>query len=254
MIKAIFTILIASFTLASISTTSAQVNRDIPTQKVSAVLLENRSKNQELYYLDLLDEYRPFQVGMMSRGGGNIQALSNQLNLFAKSINEDGDEVYTPAIVLDIPKVSQVLILFYYDNKRNLNYRIYDDTLEAHPRGTGRLINLTDSDIIGKVADEQFQIKPWGALITNPLIKNQRTRFQFGYVIETNGKFNADPSIDTFRIPNQKMRWLAVFTYFDHKESSENGKEFIITRLPSVIRMLDAPPPQPGEEGYAATN
>ncbi|WP_309396273.1 hypothetical protein [Cerasicoccus maritimus] len=249
MIKTYSTLFTAILCLATSAIHAQNYQRD-KSQKVCAVLLENRSVSKALYYKDIMDEYRAFHVGTQSRGGGNIQPLSNRLNLYTKGLDQKGEVVYTPAISLEIPPVEQVLVVFYYDNKRDLNFQVYDDTAEAHPPGTGRLINLTKNNVVGKIGDQAFKLRPWSSMLSDVLTKEKRTRFQFGYVMDIDGKYNADPSIDTFRIPNSKMRWLAIFTYFDYKEQA--GKDVITTRLPKVVRMLDAPLLPEKEQSYSA--
>lgn len=213
-------------------------NSEIRTQDIYAALLEDQPMKAQLYYRNPSGEFKPFNVRLSNRGRANTQRFSNQLVLYAKDVDEFGEEVMRPVRTFDLPNSERILILFYGQEDGSMGYRILDDSKNAHPANTGRIVNLTPLNAACKIDEQQFVVPPWQEKLSAPLTNAQK-QFSFGFVLEEEGNYQEFPTMRRYRFAKPDMRMLAAFTYYTHVEELANG-DTIETRLPRAFYMRDS--------------
>lgn len=231
--------------LLMVATAVAQPEQEVRTQDIYAVLLENKPLKTQLYYRNVDGEYTPFQVSLASRGSPNTQIFGERLVLYAEAIDEMGNEFMKPVRTFELPASERVMILFYGQKDGSIAHRAIDDSVEAHPVNTGRIINLTPLKAVCKIGDQQFTLSPWQEVLSNS-IPNSDEGFSFAYIFEIDGEYQEFPLTKRFRFPRPNKRMLAVFTFFTHEEEAVTGDdttEVVRTyRLPKAHIMDDRVP------------
>lgn len=213
-------------------------------QLVEIIMLESRSLNAELYFREYNGNYTPVKIAQGTRGVKNLQVLDDQFILNRKTHNEAGDVIYVPTMTIDIPEEERVTILFYGDKSGAIKSYVIDDSIEQHPGGTARVINLTSDQVACIVGNESTRLSPLQSFVSKNLFQDSN-RFEFGFSVNSADRGRKESDLQRYKLRTNDSRFLALIAYSEFQSAGPNPGEVDIKRIPVTFRLYDRVPTKP---------
>lgn len=173
-----------------------------------------------IYYLDLEPDdagrpkktFKEINIPRGGRGGKVKIPLIEPVQLYTGRYDQDGKPQMTSFATLPVKSPSDSILMLVRNDaegKQQINY--ISDSVERHPAGTVRLLNLAKNAMAASFGGAPQLVRPGGEMIAKPSL-NDRGRFMFRYTLEQPGApAYVSPTRNLrFRSPTQRL--LVVHT------------------------------------------
>jgi hypothetical protein len=181
--------------------------------------------------------YSPLPIGVSSRGEAIRFRTGVSASLYRQSKNPDTqDFVYQP--VIDIPTAApgdRLLLALYRDVHGKGGFRFIDDSLEAHPTGTVRAINLSPFPTAISIGADAVITQPGAEQLLGEPAYSRLGRFLFRYAFQTDDATRQSPGA---RVPlrQEDQRLLLIMSFVERK--LDDGSKEGLTRFKPRLDMI----------------
>jgi hypothetical protein len=192
------------------------------------------NNSPELYWMDVVFDsenrprnvYRLLEIGRGMRGASTEIPVRPEPRLYRRSIGENRERTYTPA--MDLSGQSEddhLLLVLYLTTSGDGNILLLDDSSEAHPAGTVRVLNLIPTNLAVNIGGGPRVVRHRNTRLLGAPEIHESGRFYFSY------GFNV-PDMGPWVSPTQRLRFrgeeerllvvYATFPTYQDKEDEMN--------------------------------
>lgn len=216
-------------------------------------------KIPDIYWMDIEFDsmgnpkvhYRLLDVGRGNRGSEVEIPIpqNNIVHLFSRAKTETESPQWEPLLTIPIDEGREKLLIILYqtqEGKRGVYY--LNDSLNAHPPRTLRVLNLSQANLVVSAGGEPSMIPPrtLESLGRPPMDSQNRFLFSYG-VVTPKGPWQSPRKAIRFRRDNQRL--LVVYTLMPTFVDAGGGEKSIRTLRPTDYMMFDLvqlPEAEPG--------
>lgn len=167
--------------------------------------------NQELFFRSIDGDYLPLDPPVRSRGKPVRLSQAGGIRIFTKSVDpENGGTIWNTAAETSWASGMRTLLLLVIPRGREIALYALDDSLEAHPNNSIRLINFSQTRLGILLGEERKVIDRNGHAVL-PFPGKAGSKVPFKIVIET----------------DQGGEWSSYLTNFIQRRSSSLRSNFI---------------------------
>ncbi len=207
-----------------------------------------------LFYLEVSQDaagreqrrFSPLDVSSCKRGALVSLPSQRPIQIYTKHSNTEGSNPMKP--FLDVPAnatATRLLLVFYLDEQGRTKTTFLDDSIDAHPPGTVRMVNFSSQRIAFTVGGEPILVPPDGDAVARRAA-DADNRFTFKYFAETKrGKTYESPE-KNLAFPKPDSRILFLYSAAPKFSPTTDPEESpaIVGYSPVLQRMQDRVTPR----------
>jgi len=184
---------------------------EIPMIEVSVCKI-TEDEMPDMFLLNEEKKFVPLPVGSFSRGTGLEVPRGESLVIYTGTFNDAEEPDMKPLFSVKTGQnQEQALVLLYHNFDGSIGHTIIDDSAEAHPARSVRVINVSPYPMTFIVGDERKNVPPNEQAVASPrLDENGRFPFVYRSVIENDQVYTAPVKNLTFRRDNSRL--LILYT------------------------------------------